>query len=106
MSVAKSLPHDAAPLHVTGQARYVDDIPVPGNCLHLAFGLSAIAAGRLTSIELAAVRALPGVIGVWEAKDLPSRCDCSPSAHDEPMLSGSSIHYLGQPIFLVSAHSQ
>jgi hypothetical protein len=29
MSVQKPLPHDAAPLHVTGAARYVDDIPVP-----------------------------------------------------------------------------
>ena len=38
MSVSRPLPHDAATLHVTGQARYVDDIPVPANCLHLAFG--------------------------------------------------------------------
>ena len=47
MSMGKSLPHDAAPLHVTGQARYVDDIPLPGNALHLAFGLSTIARGRV-----------------------------------------------------------
>ena len=39
MSVAKPLPHDAAHLHVTGAARYVDDMPVPAGCLHLAFGL-------------------------------------------------------------------
>jgi hypothetical protein len=47
MSVQKPLPHDAAPLHVTGAARYVDDIPVPQDCLHLAFGLSKVAKGRL-----------------------------------------------------------
>ena len=105
MSVAKPLPHDAAQLHVTGQARYVDDIPTPKGTLHLAFGLSTIAAGRITAINLDAVRAAPGVVGVWEAKDLPSDCDCSPSAHDEPMLSGATIHYLGQPIFLVAATS-
>ena len=29
MSVAKPLPHDSAPLHVTGRARYVDDVPLP-----------------------------------------------------------------------------
>ena len=28
MSVAKPLAHDAAALHVTGAARYIDDIPV------------------------------------------------------------------------------
>ncbi|SMX30046.1 Xanthine dehydrogenase molybdenum-binding subunit [Pelagimonas phthalicica] len=105
MSVARSLPHDAARLHVTGAARYVDDIPVPADCLHLAFGLSQIACGRITSINLDAVRAAPGVVGVWLANDLPSDCDCSPSVHDEPMLAGDQISYLGQPIFLVAATS-
>ncbi|WP_421906451.1 xanthine dehydrogenase molybdopterin binding subunit [Mameliella sp.] len=105
MSVAKPLPHDAAPLHVTGKARYVDDIPTPANCLHLAFGLSPISAGRLTALDLDAVRAAPGVLGVWTYDDLPSECDCSPSLHDEPLLSDGSLHYQGQPVFLVAAES-
>ena len=63
MTVRAPLPHDAAQLHVTGQARYVDDIPTPANAVHLAFGLSPIAAGPLVSLDLAAVRAAPGVIG-------------------------------------------
>ncbi|WP_417210631.1 xanthine dehydrogenase molybdopterin binding subunit [Antarctobacter sp.] len=105
MSVNKPLHHDAARLHVTGRARYVDDIPTPANCLHLAFGLSPIAAGRLTALDLAAVRAAPGVVGVWTHADLPSGCDCSPSNHDEPMLSDGTIHYQGQPLFLVAADS-
>ncbi|MBS0126218.1 xanthine dehydrogenase molybdopterin binding subunit [Thetidibacter halocola] len=105
MSVSKSLPHDAARLHVTGAARYVDDIPTPRGTLHLAFGLAQIACGRIAGIDLEAVRAAPGVVGVWEAKDLPSDCDCSPSAHDEPMLSGHTVNYLGQPVFLVAADS-
>ncbi|SDE65931.1 xanthine dehydrogenase, molybdenum binding subunit apoprotein [Salipiger thiooxidans] len=105
MSVAKPLPHDAAPLHVTGRARYIDDIPVPPGCLHLAFGLSEIAAGRISEIDLSEVRRAPGVVRVWEAKDLPSDCDCSPSLGDEPMLSGGTVHYVGQPVFLVAATS-
>ncbi len=103
MSVAKPLPHDAARLHVTGAARYVDDIPLPANTLHLAFGLSQIAAGTVTALDLNAVRRAPGVQGVWTAADLPSDCDCSPSAHDEPLLAGDTILYLGQPLFLVAA---
>lgn len=59
MSMGKPLPHDAAPLHVTGQARYVDDIPLPGNALHLAFGLSTVAHGEITGVDLAAVKAAP-----------------------------------------------
>jgi xanthine dehydrogenase large subunit len=35
MSHGHPLPHDAAHLHVTGAARYVDDLPCPANCLHL-----------------------------------------------------------------------
>ncbi|MFZ5962579.1 xanthine dehydrogenase molybdopterin binding subunit [Thalassococcus sp. BH17M4-6] len=103
MTVAKPLPHDAAHLHVTGQARYVDDIPTPTGTLHLAFGLATIAAGRITGIDLAAVREAPGVIAVLQASDLPYANDVSPSAHDEPLLSGSTIHYHGQPVFLVVA---
>ncbi|MEC7257346.1 MAG: hypothetical protein VXW58_05950, partial [Pseudomonadota bacterium] len=64
MSVAKPLPHDSARLHVTGAARYVDDMPVPAGCLHLAFGLSEFACGDILSMDLEAVRAAPGVVKV------------------------------------------
>ncbi|MCT4557475.1 MAG: xanthine dehydrogenase molybdopterin binding subunit [Pelagimonas sp.] len=103
MSVGKPLPHDTAHQHVSGSARYIDDIPLPANTLHLAFGLSSIAAGDLIEVDLTAVRAAAGVARAWLAADLPSECDCSPSAHDEPMLATGQIHYLGQPIYLVAA---
>ena len=105
MTVRAPLPHDAAKLHVTGQARYVDDIPTPANAVHLAFGLSPIAAGRLVSVDLTAVRTAPGVVGAWTPDDLGANPDCSPSLHDEPLLSDGTIHYLGQPLFLVAAES-
>jgi xanthine dehydrogenase large subunit len=105
MSVAKPLPHDAARLHVTGQARYVDDIPLPANTLHLAFGLSSVARGRITGMDLSAVRAAPGVVMVLTADDLPFANDVSPSAHDEPLLATGAVHYIGQPIFAVLAES-
>ncbi len=105
MSVAKPLPHDAAALHVTGQARYVDDIPTPKGTLHLAFGLAPIAKGTITAMELAEVRASQGVVAVLAADDLPFDNDVSPSAHDEPLLAKGEVHYLGQPVFLVVATS-
>lgn len=61
MSVAQPLPHDAARLHVTGAARYVDDIPTPRGTLHLAFGTSPAAAGTLTALDLDAVRTAPAL---------------------------------------------
>ncbi|MCT8161190.1 xanthine dehydrogenase molybdopterin binding subunit [Pseudoruegeria sp. SHC-113] len=105
MSVAKPLPHDTAALHVTGTARYVDDIPTPRGTLHLAFGLSEIAHGTITGLDLTKVREAPGVVAVLTAEDLPFANDVSPSVHDEPLLATGSVHYLGQPIFLVVAES-
>ncbi|WP_323036753.1 xanthine dehydrogenase molybdopterin binding subunit [Pararhodobacter sp.] len=104
MSVHKSLPHDAAPLHVTGEARYVDDIPTPSGTLHLAFGLSEIAHGTITALDLSAVRAAPGVVAVLIAEDIGD-ADCSPSNHDEPLLAQGEVHYVGQPVYLVVATS-
>ena len=105
MSVHKSLPHDAAPLHVTGEARYVDDIPTPAGTLHLAFGLSTVAHGEVTAMDLSAVRAAPGVVAILTGEDI-GHVDCSPSpVPDEPLLAVGSVHYVGQPVFLVIADS-
>lgn len=105
MSIGNALPHDAAPLHVTGLARYVDDIPLPAGALHLAFGLSTIAHGDITAIDLSSVRAAPGVVRVYAAADFADMPDCSPSAKDEPLLATGRVHYVGQPVFLVVATS-
>ena len=105
MSVGRPLPHDAAALHVMGRARYVDDIPLPAGALHLAFGLSPVAHGRIISLDLAAVRAAPGVVAVFSASDFAVMPDCSPSAHDEPLLAVDTVHYAGQPVWLVVAES-
>ncbi len=103
MSVAKPLPHDAARLHVTGAARYVDDIPTPATTLHIAFGLSTVAAGTLNGMDLRDVAAAPGVVAVLTAADLQFDNDVSPSNHDEPLLATDAVHYAGQPIFMVIA---
>lgn len=105
MSLGKSVAHDSGLLHVTGAARYTDDLPTPGNSVHLAFGLSTIANGEILSIDLGEVRSAPGVIEVLTAVDLPFANDVSPSAHDEPLLANSYVFYVGQPIFLVVAKS-
>ena len=105
MTVSRPFPHDAARLHVTGQARYVDDVPMPANTLHLAFGTSAIARGTIQAMNLDEVKSALGVKAVLVANDLPFANDVSPSIHDEPLLSDGTLHYIGQPIFLVVADS-
>ena len=105
MSVGSALPHDAAHLHVTGQARYVDDIPLPSGALHLAFGVSEIACGTIASMNLGTVEKAEGVVAVLTADDLPHHNNISPSPSPEPLLATGEVHYVGQPIFLVVATS-
>ncbi len=105
MTIGASLPHDSAPLHVTGQARYVDDVPLPEGALHLAFGLSTEAHADITALDLTAVRGAPGVVAVFSAQNLPDMPDVSPTVHDEPLLAVGKVHYAGQPVFLVVAQS-
>ena len=105
MTIGASLPHDSAPLHVTGQARYVDDVPLPQGALHLAFGLSTEAHADITALDLTAVRSAPGVVAVFSAENLPDMPDVSPTVHDEPLLAVGKVHYAGQPVFLVVAQS-
>jgi xanthine dehydrogenase large subunit len=105
MTVHKALAHESGALHVSGAARYADDIALPPGTLHLAFGLSERARARLVAIDLAAVRAAPGVVAVLTAEDLPGANDVSPAPVPEPMLAEGEVFYHGQPIFLVVART-
>jgi len=97
--------HDSAAKHVAGRAAYVDDIPTPPGCLHLAFGLSGRARARLASVDLSAVRAAEGVVAVLTAADLPGRNDVSPNPNPEPLLAEGEVFFHGQPVFAVAAKS-
>ena len=95
--------HEAAHLHVSGEARYTDDIPEAQGTLHAALGLSPIAHGRLLSVDVALLRRQPGVVAVLLAADIPGENNCGPLAHDDPILASDTLSYLGQPVFAVIA---
>jgi xanthine dehydrogenase large subunit len=101
--VGKARAHESAHLHVAGRAAYIDDIPEVAGTLHCALGLSPVAHGRLKGARLDALRALPGVVAVLAADDIPGRNDCGAIVHDEPILADGELRYLGQPVFAVVA---
>ena len=104
--VGISRPHESAHLHVAGEATYIDDIPELAGTLHCALGLSPVAKGRLTATALDTIRAMPGVVAVLSASDIPGPNDCGSIVHDDPILSDGEIRYLGQPVFAVIAETR
>ena len=80
-----ALAHDSALKHATGQAVYIDDMPLPAGTLHIAVGGADTTVGTITEIDLESVRTAPGVIDVFCAADIPGENDVSPSGRgDEP----------------------
>jgi xanthine dehydrogenase large subunit len=104
-AVQAPLRHDSAEQHVAGSATYIDDVPESPGTLHLAFGLSTEPHAGIVSIDLAAVRAAPGVELVLTAADIPGINDVSPVAGDDKLFANGEVLYIGQPLFAVAATS-
>lgn len=99
--------HDSAAKHVTGRADYTDDIALPEGALHAYLGVSDVTHARINSLDLSAVRAAPGVVGVLTATDIPGVNDISPThQNDEPVFPTDLIQFHGQPLFAVVAESR
>lgn len=103
MTVGQSLPHESAHLHVSGRATYVDDIPQPKDCLFVALGLSTQAHAKIIDMDLAEVRAAPGVVSVLTAADIPGKKLWGAITHDDPFLAIDTVEFFGQAIFMVVA---
>ncbi|MCX5494043.1 xanthine dehydrogenase molybdopterin binding subunit [Kaistia dalseonensis] len=94
--------HDSGHKHVAGSADYIDDLIEPAGTLHAYLGLSTIAHGEIVTLDLDAVRAAPGVVGVLTADDIPGERDISPShKNDEPVFAAREVTFSGQPLFVV-----
>ena len=104
--VGVSRAHESAHLHVAGEAPYTDDIPELAGTLHAALGLSPVARGRLVGLDLDPIRAMPGVVAVIAAADLPGVNECGALEHDDPILAEGEVRYVGQPVFAVVARTR
>ncbi len=104
-SVGKSLPHDSAFGHVTGQALFLDDVRPITDELFVSFVGSPVASGVLKGIDKTAALALPGVVACFTAEDIPGPNCFGTIAADEPFLASDELLYLGQPVAIVAAKS-
>lgn len=101
------------PRFLRGEARFVDDIVLPG-MLHLAVVRSAVGHALLRDVRTGAARGAPGVAAVLTAADLvgharplPVRsiegATVAPASH--PILASERVRYVGEPVAAVLADS-
>ncbi len=96
---------------VTGRGRYAGDIHLPG-LAHLVFARSAQPHAAIRSIDVETARAMPGVIAVWTAADLPETAkalaDFMPrgvTARPRTVLSIGEVNYVGEAFAAVVAET-
>ena len=106
LPVGLSIEHESAKLHVTGDARYIDDIPLPQGSLFAAVGQTSIARGEVRSLNLNAVRAAPGVVDLLTYSDLPALKDVGPIFPGDPLLVDTEVIFHGQALFVVIAKTE
>ena len=103
--VGRSVKHDSAPKHVTGEAVYVDDRLEFPNQLHVYARMSDRAHARIISIDTSPCYSVPGVAIAITAKDVPGQLDIGAVLPGDPLLADDKVEYVGQPVIAVAADS-
>jgi CO/xanthine dehydrogenase Mo-binding subunit/aerobic-type carbon monoxide dehydrogenase small subunit (CoxS/CutS family) len=91
---------------VTGAARYVEDMVMPG-MLHGAVLRSPHHHARLTSLSIEPGARAPGVVAVLTAADIPGENGLGDYSQEEPVLCpvGATVRMRGAPVALVVAET-
>ncbi len=89
---------------VLGFGKYPDDFYMDGMCYGSALR-SKYPRARVVSIDASAAKALPGVVAVLTAEDIPGENKIGHLKHDQYTLIpvGGLTHYLGDAVALVAA---
>jgi aerobic carbon-monoxide dehydrogenase large subunit len=96
-----------------GCGTYVDDL-APAGLLHAVILRSAVAHGRIRSIDTSEALTVPGVHAVITAKDMPGGPPIIPmrlqplpefKPFEQPVIAHDKVRYVGEPIAVVLASS-
>jgi xanthine dehydrogenase large subunit len=101
-----ALLHESAAGHVSGRAIYADEQYPPSGLLSLYPVQATHAHARILAIDVRAAAAMPGVVAVLTAADIPGTNDTGPIVHDEPLLPSDRVSYHGQALAWVVAESE
>ncbi|HSK30491.1 MAG TPA: xanthine dehydrogenase family protein molybdopterin-binding subunit [Candidatus Limnocylindria bacterium] len=84
---------------VTGKAKFVGDITVPG-MLYGKILRSTYPHARIRAIDAAQAEAIPGVVAVLTAADI---ADVNPIYNGRPVIAMNKVRYVGEPVAAVAA---
>ncbi|MGC1329060.1 xanthine dehydrogenase molybdopterin binding subunit [Pseudomonas sp.] len=101
--VGRSVKHDSADKHVSGEAQYIDDRLEFPNQLHVYARLSDRAHARVIKIDTAPCYAFPGVRIAITHEDIPGLKDIGPLLPGDPLLAIDLVEFVGQPVVAVAA---
>ena len=100
--VGRRLPKVNAWAHLTGTARYADDIQLP-RMLYGRLLRSPHPHARITRIDTSRALAHEGVVAVCTGADMPELMGIMPSTQDETALAVDKVRYVGEPVAAVAA---
>ncbi len=93
---------------LTGAEQYLDDLPLE-RIAHVAFVRSTIAHAQITELDTAEAAAMPGVLGVFTARDLPlpplQATPVVPPVFARPPLATDVVRFVGDAVAVVVAES-
>ncbi|RMO57826.1 Xanthine dehydrogenase, molybdopterin binding subunit [Pseudomonas amygdali pv. eriobotryae] len=101
--VGRSVKHDSADKHVSGEAVYIDDRLEFPNQLHVYARLSDRAHARIISIDTSPCYAFDGVRIAITHQDIPGLKDIGPLLPGDPLLAIDTVEFVGQPVLAVAA---
>lgn len=86
-----------------GRARFVEDYYFPENMLFVKQVLSTEPHAKLLSIDPTEALKLPGVEGVFTAKDIPGINQVGYALPDQPLIAEKKVRFVGDLVALVAA---
>ena len=104
--MSKPTRHESAIGHVTGRATYVDEQHPPQGQLSLYPVQAPHAHARILEIDAEVASAMPGVVAVLTAADIPGANNTGAIVHDEPVMPADFVSFHGQAVAWVVAESE
>ena len=101
---SRALRHESAVGHVTGRALYADDTAQRRPMLDIWPVCSPHAHARMLRRDATAARAMPGVVAVLMAEDIPGHNNVG-TCQDEPLFAYDEVKYHGQVVAIVVGSS-